>query len=181
MKVKVWRLFFTFQKFLETRHLSSSNPASFPFKLGTFEGQSRHLWHWKSAPFYPRNGHFLPVPTVGIHSYNSSMPSSGRFNACQLHKMCNVFFFHSFSHKSVENAFESQHLNPCCNGMKIELTILHTIWRTITCLNPYCNGMKIELKAGVVAIPLWKSLNPYCNGMKIERTQENRWRSIEPS
>ena len=45
--------------------------------------------------------------------------------------------------KSVETVAQNTGLNPCCNGMKIELTGYVRFEKT-TRLNPCCNGMKIE-------------------------------------
>ena len=69
--------------------------------------------------------------------------------------------------KSVETVAQNTGLNPCCNGMKIELTGYVRFEKT-TLLNPCCNGMKIECGFQTSMQSARRCLNPCCNGMKIE-------------
>ena len=64
-------------------------------------------------------------------------------------------------------------LNPCCNGMMIELIYSVLNIKFKPCLNPCCNGMMIEPTKNEESV-LYNRLNPCCNGMMIEQTYRVR-------
>ena len=65
-------------------------------------------------------------------------------------------------------ARKQERLNPCCNGMTIELTVDTVRQQATVSLNPCCNGMTIELRTKWHERVPTGCLNPCCNGMTIE-------------